>query len=594
MNGRRERLASGLVTLALAALPACAGSVTAEGEVPPGPTMRPADPKGTGGTAGGAAGSGGSGGGGTTGSPGALPRPTSPTCAARPGVVAGPAPLARLSNAEYRNTLRDLFPKVTLPLADLDLPAEVATLGFTNTAEAQSPSAEVVEAAQESAQIVAKAAVADLTKILPCRPAGAADEPACGRQFLASFGKQAFRRPLTEDEIAKYGRFFTDAHGKWGFATAIRLVVEAFLQAPHFLYRIELGAPARAGDAAAPLGPYELATRLSYFLTDSTPDAALLAAADAGKLGTPAGVEAEARRLLGDAKTRAAVASFHAQWLRFDMMDNLVKSKELYPKFTPATATAMKAAAQKYVERLFWDEGRTLEAFLTDDHAFVNDALAPVYNVAAPMGATLAWTKLDAAQRAGILTQAGLLAGFAHERSSAPVLRGIFVLDRLLCARPPAPPAEVDTALPELEPGTKLTTRQQLERSHSSAECAGCHKSIDGAGFGFENYDAVGAWRTTELGLPVDPRGELVGTDVDGPFTGAAELGKRLATSEQVRACVARQWLGYALAASRQQVDDCALEPIAKAFSGAKGDLRELLVAIAKSDAFRHRPTTTP
>jgi hypothetical protein len=501
--------------------------------------------------------------------------------------VPGPAPLAHLTNIQYRSTLADLFPSISIASDDMTLPAEIASEGFTNNADAQTPSAELIEALSSNAHSIATQAIADVSKILPCHPAAAADEPSCGRQFISTFGKRAFRRPLRDDETQRYGAFFDNSYKQWGFSTAVRLVIEGMLQSPSFLYRIEVDGSASA--PAVALGPYEMASRLSYLLTNSMPDDALSQAAEGGGLADVSGVEREARRLLQAPNARGAVAEFHRQWLRFDKMDNLSKAPDLYPTFTPSTGLAMKDATTKYVDRLFWDEGRTLPALLTDNHAYVNDALAPLYG-ATSMGADLAWGAVDGGQRSGILTQVGLLAGFAHQRNDAPVLRGVFVMDRLLCAAPPAPPPNVNTALPELNADAKLTTRQQLEQSHVATACASCHESIDGIGFGFENYDAVGAYRTTELGLSVDSTGNLKGSDVDGPFHGAVELGKKLSQSQQVRECVSTQWLRYALGVTRDEIEGCMVDPIVKAFADHGYDLRELLVATATSDAFRYRP----
>jgi Protein of unknown function (DUF1592)/Protein of unknown function (DUF1588)/Protein of unknown function (DUF1595)/Protein of unknown function (DUF1585)/Protein of unknown function (DUF1587) len=502
--------------------------------------------------------------------------------------VPGPAPLAHLTSTQYGKTLHDLFPSVSFGADVVTLPAEISTEGFTNNAATQTPSADLIEDLSSNAHAIATAAVEVPAKILPCNPASATEETDCGHQFVSTFGKRAFRRPLLGDEVQRYDAFFDTSYKQWGFQAALRLVIEGMLQAPSFLYRVEIGGSSAAGPIA--LTAHEMASRLSYFLTNSMPDDALLQAADRGDLVDAASLEREARRLLKSPGAREAVASFHGQWLRFDKMDSLSKAPDLYPTFSPATATAMKDATARYVDHLFWDEGFTLPTLLTDGHAYVNDVLAPLYGATAPKGAELGWLAVDAAQRSGILTQAGLLAGFAHQRNDAPVLRGVFVMDRLLCAAPPAPPPNVNTALPELKADAKLTTRQQLEQSHVATACANCHESIDGIGFGFESYDAVGAFRTSELGLPVDPTGNLKGSDVDGVFHGAVELGQKLAQSEQVRECVSTQWLRYALGVTREEIEGCMVSPIAKSFADSGYDLRELLVTTTKSDAFRYRP----
>ena len=507
------------------------------------------------------------------------------TCATS-GVLPGPAPLARLTTIEYKNTLRDLFPKLTLPLEQYSLPAEIATEGFTNNADTQSPSADVVEALSTNAHAIATAAVASLDSVLPCHPATPADEPACGHQFIETFGKSAFRRPLDASELTRYDAFFDDAYGQWGMKDAARMVVEAMLQSPPFLYRLEVGSPA---DGAMLLTSREVASRLSYFLTDSMPDAELEAAADGDELLDPATIEREARRILDAGSARDAVAQFNAQWLRFDKMEALAKAPDLFPMFDEGVAASMRAATAKWVDRLFWDQGRTLDALLTDHTAYVDGNLAPLYGVPVPASGALSLVDVGSSQRSGVLTQAGLLAGFAHERTDAPVLRGVFVMDRLLCSTPPPPPAGVNTALPVLSTDAHQTTRQQLEQSHVAPQCANCHDAIDGIGFGFEHYDALGQWRTADLGLPVDDSGALRGTDVDGAFNGAVELGQKLASSEQVRRCVATQVMRYALAVTRTEVKPCMVDSATRAYEAQGDDLRELLVAVVKSDAFRYR-----
>src|SRR5450432_247672 len=333
------------------------------------------------------------------------------------GAVPGPAPLAHLTSTQYANTLHDLFPSLTLGADVLTLPAEISTEGFTNNAATQTPSAELIEDLSSNAHSISTAAVETPAKILPCSPASAAEETDCGHQFVSTFGKRAFRRSLQDDEVQRYDTFFDTSYKQWGFQAALRLVIEGILQAPSFLYRVEIGGSSAAGPLA--LTTHEIASRLSYFLTNSMPDDALLQAADRGDLADAATIEREARRLLKGPSAREAVASFHSQWLRFDKMDSLTKAADLFPTFSPATATAMKDATARYVDHLFWDEGFTLPTLLTDGHAYVNDALAPLYG-AGPKGGDLAWTAVDATQRSGILTQVGLLAGVAHQRNDAP------------------------------------------------------------------------------------------------------------------------------------------------------------------------------
>jgi len=324
------------------------------------------------------------------------------------------------------------------------------------------------------------------------------------------------------------------------------------------------------------------------------PDADLIAAADAGDLADPVVVERQARRLLADPRAKASIATFHAQWLRFEKMATLAKSRTLYPSFDAATANALRDSASAYVDYLFWQKG-TLASFLTDRMAFVSDPIAAIYGLPATGSATLVLREVDPNERAGILTHAGLLAGFAHETTDAPVLRGVFVLDRFLCSSPPPPPPGVPPLGGEMPGEQPMTTRQRLEMTHSRSTCIGCHASIDGIGFGFSAYDAIGAHRAEENGLPIDARGVLPAqADVAGPFDGAIELGRKLAQSTHVEACVAQQWYRYALGLAKQDVDVCSVQRVVEKTRASGFDLRELIVELVKDDIFRRRVIVAP
>jgi hypothetical protein len=505
-----------------------------------------------------------------------------------PGSPVPTALVARLTNQQYANTLSALFPGLTIQA--VTLPVDNAVGGFENVSVAQTQSAELIEGYRATAQAAATAATVDLTKVLPCTVKTAADEIPCGQQFIASFGKQAYRRPLTADETTRMTSFFTTARTTYDFKTAIGMLIQGFLQAPQFLYRLQLGVTDVQNGLVA-LTQYEMASRLSYLIWNSMPDKALMTAADGNQLSTPDQVEQQARRLLTDPQAHAAVASFHRQWLRFSNMENLVKDTTVFPQWNAAMEQAMVDSVKQFVDHEFWDVG-TLDSFFTDNHVYVNDALAPVYGLPAPGSTALTLVAADATQRAGIMTQAGLLAGFAHEVYDSPVLRGVFVLDRLLCAAPPPPPPGVNLSLPATISGPQ-TTRQMFATGHEQGTCAGCHTRIDGIGFGFESYDAIGAWRTTDNGLPVDHTGNVTGSkDIDGPYNGAIELANKMAASEGVQECVASKWLGYAL--GLETVSSAALTPIAQNFIAGGRNLQELLVAVVKSDAFRFRQAATP
>jgi hypothetical protein len=240
----------------------------------------------------------------------------------------------------------------------------------------------------------------------------------------------------------------------------------------------------------------------------------------------------------------------------------------------------------QFVDYAFWTQN-SLSALLTDSHAFVNDSLAPIYGVTPPGSSSLQLVDVDPTQRAGVLTQAGLLAGLANTLNDSPVQRGLLILNSFLCAAPPPPPAGINMTPPAFDPSMPMTTRQRMQTEHAVGSCASCHTEMDAIGFAFENYDAIGQWRTQDSGLPVDASSNLMGTDVDGSFVGAIAMAQKLAQSQDVAQCVSYQWLRYSLGLDESQIDEAAAAAVSSTFVAANGAFTELLVAIAKSDYFR-------
>jgi hypothetical protein len=494
---------------------------------------------------------------------------------------------SRLTNTQYLSTVHDLLAGLSFP--DPVLPEENVVDNFKNAASGQTPTSLLIADYQLAAESIVTAIGSQITGLVGCQPTTTAAESTCARSFISSFGKKAYRRPLTDVETTRLLTFFQTARASDDFPTSMGSLVQLLLQSPPFLYRLEFGQATPSGalpGGLTPLTSYELATRLSYLFTNSMPDATLMAAADSDALQVPGTVEAQARRLLGDPRARAAVADFHAQWLQFVRMQGLAKTPASFPTFDATLAQALRDSTVRFVDHAFW-ELDSLSAFLTDTHAYVNDALAPVYGVTAPGSAALQLVQVDAAHRAGILTQAGLLAGLAGPVNDSPVKRGVLVLNSLLCQTPPPPPAGVNTNVPLFDPNAPSTTRSRLETQHAVGSCAGCHTRIDGIGFAFDHYDAVGQWRDQENGLPVDASAALYGTDVDGTFDGAVALGTRLAGSAQVARCISYHWLRYGLGLDTTQINVPAAQSIAGTFMAQGGSFTELLVAVATSDYFR-------
>ncbi len=504
-------------------------------------------------------------------------------CAAAP-IAPVPAPMRRLTRDEYNNTVRDLLADKTRPADQFPLDDEGG--GVTGEPSSLTVSSWLAEGYMKAAETLAANAVGNPAALLPCAPAG--DEEACARKFVETTGLRAFRRPLQTGEVDRLMKVYDVGRAAKTFAGGIQLVLRAMLQSPHFIYRLELAGSTPVGTAAVLLTPYEMASRLSYLLWRTMPDERLFAAAAAGKLVTPEEIEKEARRMLADARARPVVVGFHERWLGLEELGDVTKDPKVHPEFGPALRTAMHGEIRAFVEHVVWQEGGRLEALLTAPTTFVNALTAPIYGVPAPAGGALTRVDLQPAQRAGLLTQLGLLATHAKPNQSSPVHRGKFVRERLLCTTIPDPPPDLMVVAPDPKPG--LSTRRRFDAHSSVAACAGCHTLMDPIGFGFEHYDGIGRWREMDQSERVDASGALALTrDIDGPFRDATELAAKLAGSAQVRDCVVAQWFRFAHGRTEADADRCSLSRVGERFAASGLDLRELVVALTQTDAFTHR-----
>jgi len=502
----------------------------------------------------------------------------SPEGKAATGIGVAHVPLRRLTREQYDNTVRDLLGDTTRPASSF--PPDEDTGGFeaNNVAPV---SALGVKRYMDAAEALASAALQRVDVLAPCGEG--VDEAGCAAEFIARFGRLAFRRPLAEDETVAFNAIYADKRGRSEYASAIGLVVEALLQSPQFLYRVE--GPVEPGQAKRALDGFEIATRLAYFVWASAPDEALLDAAEDGRLAKIEGIEAEAKRLFGDQRARDGIRSFHRQWLGLSKLDTLSKDASLFPSFTPELVEAMREETLLFSEHVGLQGGDSLTALLTSQESYVNAPLAALYGVPAPGEEGFALTALPPGQRSGVLTHASVMSVHAKAEQTSPILRGKFVREKLLCQAIKPPPPTVDVTVPAVDP--KLSAKDRFAQHQTDPVCAGCHRWMDPIGFGFEHYDAMGAWRDMDGELPVDAVGELTDTDVDGSFDGVVELGKRLASSDQVRRCVATQWLRYALGRVEDPEEEPAVAAIVDRYQARGFDMRELLIAIVTSTAFR-------
>lgn len=505
----------------------------------------------------------------------------------------GDAPIRRMTRVEYNNTVRDLLGDASAPAAHFV--AEEEALGFNNQATSLGVTQLLAEQMMAAAEKVAAGAVVDLKKLIPDCDEVVEGDAKCAQVFIERFGKRAYRRPLAPDEVARLSDLFTWGRGQYDYPSAIALVLQAMLQSPHFLYRVEMGMPDPVEGDVVPLGSYEIASRLSYLLWSSMPDEALLAAADANELATPEQIEAQARRMLEDPKAREAVANFHRQWLKLTHIETVKKDPATYPLYSDDLRSLWSQETEAFLDYVVFDGEGDVETLLSAPYSMMNAELAAFYGIEdPPEGEAWARVELDPATRAGFLTHASLLAVNAKPNQSSPVHRGKFVREMLLCQTLAPPPNDVEIKPPEVKPG--VTTRERFSEHSKNVACAGCHALMDPIGFGFEHYDGVGLWRDLDQGLPVDASGNLVQTrDIDGPFNGAVELAKRLASSAEVRQCVATQWFRFGYGRAEGKADACAMAEIQDLFAASGGNVKDLLVALTQTEAFlyrhRHDPT---
>ncbi len=497
------------------------------------------------------------------------------------------APLRHLSNVEYDNTVRDLFGDESG--AGSTLPPDV--VGFD--AEARVVTLEHVETYHRIAHDLAVRLTSDpaeLASQIGC-DVSIQGEQACRTAVLGPFLSRVLRRPLDEEDATDFASVQAEGERLGGdFASGVRAVIEVALQSPDFLYRIEMGVPDDdRGPSWARPSSYEMATRLSYLLWGSTPDDGLLAAAEADELRNDEAVEAQARRLLADPRARASLERFYSILLPLSGASYPALDSAEHPSFTEDIARLLPQETAAFVADLTFDSGGDFRELLTAPHTWVNGPLAAFYGIPNVTGDELRKVDVDPTQRGGLLTQASIMAATATATVTRPVARGLIVLRRFLCFDLPPPPAH-GAVPPPGSPPDDATTRERYAQHSADPACAACHRIIDPLGFAFEHYDSAGLFRDTENGHAIDATGEIFDTDAAGTFDGALELEQRLADSADAARCFQRDWFEFAAGRLSTNADACSLSALDAAFVRTNGNLKELLVALIQTDAFRYRP----
>ncbi len=531
--------------------------------------------------------------------PSSPPRPASPSAPAAPPapsacVGAKPLPAAmflrRLTNWEYNNTLRDLIGYEGKASQDFDLVPDNRKPGqFDTNAETIAMSTPAFERFQDAAERIGRqvaASPAKLKALTGCEPV----TDACVAPFVESFGRRAFRRPLTADE--KKDLLALAATGATP-AEKVSQALQGILLSMSFLFRPEVG---EAGDAdpsrpgLVKLTGYEIATRLSYSLLATTPPDALLDGAARGELSTAEGVEKAARAMLTDPRAKEAVAKFYGQWFHLYTLKGASFDAKKYPGWSAKLGEAMTEESWRFLESVLWNPGASVLDLLDAKHSFVNADLAKHYGIPAP---AKDWDRVTFApgdERGGLLTLGSVLALTSKPDHVSAILRGRFVRQAITCTTIPDPPPNIP---PLSNPAPNETERQRFERHTKDPACGACHRLMDPVGFGLDRYDAIGARRTVDdHGKPVTGKGVLVaeGAGPDLEFEGAVDLGRKLRARGDFARCAAIHAFRFALGKNALAANDlCAIEQVTRAFAEAQHGFPELLVALVKSDSFRYR-----
>ncbi|MEC8194054.1 MAG: DUF1592 domain-containing protein [Myxococcota bacterium] len=429
-----------------------------------------------------------------------------------------PRRLWRLDHDQYERTVMDLL-GVSTDYGE-HLAPDTAVDGYRNDAEALVISGLLADQYRNAAEDLAS--VADIAGMLTCAPSDG-QMSQCAATFIEDFGSRAFRRPIGPDEIETYLDLWADIAEEDGFFEGLRWVVAGMLQSPHFLYRSELGTA--TGGGAFTLTDWEIASELSYLLWGTMPDDALFASAAAGELNTPDQIGAHVDRMMADDRALNTTAQFVDAWLQLDRIDSIARVGWSGP-----LQQAMKEQTHETVKEIARLD-RSLSDLMLSPTTYIPDALADHYGMDAS-----GWVDQDGETYGGLLTHGSLLSVYALGEASSPVHRGVVVRERMLCEELPPPPPNLDTSPPAAD--ADGTTREKYAVHSSLPECASCHSLIDPIGFGFEHYDHLGRWRTTEVGQPIDASGDLDGV----VFDGAPELSELLTEDPRFRACFVESW----------------------------------------------------
>jgi len=491
----------------------------------------------------------------------------------------------RITSSQYANSVRDLLGSGA-PIGPLDpdqLTDGFASIGSSSIVSSASATG-LYEAAANAAAAWVFADPTRATAALACVPTTATDTT-CATRAISALGQRAYRRPLTTDETNRLVTLATTLAGQSGGTITIGMqyAVSAILQSPNFLYRVELGAPSAADGGRTKYNSYEMASRLASTLWNTVPDSMLLDAAGKDSLSTADGVKAQAQRMMADPHAQQGMAAFVDDLYALRNLHDVQPDPTLFPTFTETLRSAMQTEFEmRVIDMVFTTRGDYL-SLLDNKTTFVNDELATHYGL--PAAGSTAFRKVTIpadSPRAGILGSGAILAGLALPQRTGPTRRGKYIRETLLCNPIPPPPSGV---IPQLPPPTDptATMRTRLTAHRAGPTCAPCHGLMDPLGFGLENFDAIGKYRTLENGHPVDATGNLAGATFDG----LAQMGTVLRNAAVSGPCFVSKVYMNAQSRDAGQADAAILDTLASGFAASGNKADQLLLSLVSSDPFR-------
>jgi mono/diheme cytochrome c family protein len=424
-------------------------------------------------------------------------------------------------------------------------------------------------------------------RVFVCSPPGdGASETACAKKILTTVARHAYRRPVDESEIDDLMRFYNNGRKRGSFDTGIEESLTFVLASPKFLFRAEPDPPQVAAGATYPVPDVELASRLSFFLWSTVPDDELIAVAASGRLHEPAMLERQVRRMLADAKAKALVDNFAAQWLFLRNLQSFIPDSDEFPNWDDNLRQAMRTETSLFFESIMREDRNVLE-LLTADYTYLNERLARHYGIPNVYGSQFRRVKIADENRRGLLGQGSVLAVTSYPNRTSVVLRGKYILENILGTPPPSPPAAVPPLKETGDDGKPASLRTLMERHRATPACATCHRVMDPLGFSLENFDATGRWRVREAAGPVDASGQLAdGTPVDGPVALRKAI---LRHPEQFVRTMTEKMLTYALGRGLEYYDMPVVRQIARDSASQQYRFSSIVLGIVKSTPFQRK-----